>query len=110
MTDEAKVYRKARAYGNARVYEEAQVCGNATVNGCADICDNDCLLFVGGIGSRYGTTTFFTGLNGKIHVVCGRSSGTLDEFAAKVQETHGVNKYSKEYQLTIELSKTHIAL
>lgn len=57
-------------YGNAKVYGNAQI------------------FFVSGIGSRFGTTTFFLCKDKKIRAVCGCFYGDLDEFASKVQATH----------------------
>lgn len=40
-----------------------------------------------------------------VTVVCGCFTGTLDEFAAKVQETHGDSRYGREYRTIIEVIK-----
>lgn len=57
--------------------------GNAEVYGNADYC---CFQ---SFGSRYGTTIVFREKDGNLRVRCGCFNGTLDEFAAKVQQTHG---------------------
>ena len=49
-------------------------------------------------------TTFCNSETG-ILVNCGCFNGTLDEFAVKVNETHGDNKHGKAYQLAVELAK-----
>ena len=60
------------------------------------------------IGSRFGTTTFFVLKNGKIGVQCGCFYGDIDEFAAKVEQTHGNNQHGKAYKLAIELAKLRL--
>ena len=40
-------------------------------------------------------------------MVCGCFLGTLEEFEAKVKETHGGNLYGREYLKLIELAKLH---
>lgn len=108
--DNAQVYGNARVCGNARVYGNARVCGNARVYSDARVCGNarvfgDALVFwVSKIGSRLGTTTFFKSKPG-VEVSCGCFSGTLEQFEAKVNETHGNDKYGEEYRLAIELAK-----
>lgn len=95
------VYGDARVYGNAWVYGDAQVCGDAFVKSRHD-------LFVApGLGSRYRNTTFFREPT-KISVVCGCFCGTLEEFRKKVRETHGNNRYAREYELACQLAELHI--
>ena len=62
------------------------------------------VLMVGAIGSRDGYTTIFHTDKG-IFVVCGCFRGTLDEFAKKVEETHGDNKHARDYKALIEFAK-----
>ena len=108
--DNAQVYDNALVCGNAQVYDNARVCGNARVYGDARVCGNarvygDAQVFwVSKIGSRLGTTTFFKSKLG-VEVSCGCFSGTLEQFEAKVNETHGNNKHGEEYRLAIELAK-----
>ena len=61
-------------------------------------------LIVGPIGSRYGYTTVYHTDKG-LFVRCGCFRGTIDEFAAKVKETHRDNKHAKDYQLLIDFAK-----
>ena len=75
----------AWVYGNARVYGDADY---ATVHG---------------FGSEYRTTTFFRTKAGDIGVRCGCFYGTLEEFRAKVKETHGETKTAKEYLMVADL-------
>ena len=109
----AEVYGDARVYGNARVYGDARVCGNAEVYGNARVCGNARVygnaevIWLSKIGSRLGTTTVFKCADDTVKVTCGCFSGTLDEFAQKVEETHGDNQYGREYKAFIELVKIH---
>ena len=93
----AWVYGNARVFGNARVYGDAEVFGNARVYGDADYAT------VHGFGSEYRTTTFFRTKAGDIGVRCGCFYGTLEEFRAKVKETHGETKTAKEYLMVADL-------
>ena len=91
----------ARVCGNARVYGDAWVCGDARVCGNADIAT------ISGFGSEYRTTTFFRTKNDEIAVKCGCFYGTLAEFREKVKETHGDNRYAKEYLMIADLMEMH---
>lgn len=95
QTGDARVYGDAWVYGDARVFGDARVCGDAQV------------FWVSKIGSRLGTTTFFKSKLG-VEVSCGCFSGTLEQFEAKVNETHGNDKYGEEYRLAIELAKLRL--
>ena len=106
---EAEVFGEAWVYGEARVYGEAEVFGNAQVCDRARVCGPSCLLVVSPLGSRDGATTFYAASDA-IRVVCGCFSGTLDEFAAAVEETHGDNEHGQAYRLAIELAKLRIKL
>ncbi len=102
--DNAWVDGNAWIRGNARVGDNAWVDGNALVSGNTDI------MWVSKIGSRFGTTTICKDKNGGIQVSCGCFLGSLDEFENKVKETHGDNKYGKEYAALIELVKIHFEM
>ena len=109
----AEVYGNAKVCGNAEVYGGAEVCGNAKVCGNAEVCggaevcgDADYLCFKG-LGSENRNTTFFKCKDGHIHVSCGCFSGDLNDFADKVKETHGENRYAKEYLACVEVVKIH---
>ena len=103
----ARVYDNAGVYGNARVYGNAEVSDNAWVYGNAEVSDNARVMWLSKIGSRLGTTTAFRRKDGNIGIKCGCFEGSLDEFVAKVEETHGDNKYGREYKAAIELIKIH---
>jgi len=110
----AWVSGNARVCGNAQVFGDARVCGNAQVSGNAWVSGNARLrqtsdyLTIGPIGSRESFTTFYWTENG-ISVSCGCFTGKLDEFAAKVDETHGDNRYGKAYKAAIEAVKQIMA-
>lgn len=91
----------AWVYGDAEVYGDAWVCDNARVCGNADIAT------ISGFGSEYRTTTFFRTKNDEIAVKCGCFYGTLAEFREKVKETHGDNRYVKEYLMIADLMEMH---
>ena len=113
---DALVYGDARVCGNAWVYGDAKVCGNAWVCGNAEVCGNawvygiGAIFWVSGIGSRNGTTTFFACKDKKIRVSCGCFFGTLDEFRAKVAQTHGDNRHAKVYLLAAMMAEERIDL
>ena len=106
----AWVYDNARVYGNAMVYGDAWVYGNARVYGDARVYGQGSIFWIGAVGSRNGTTTFFACKDKKIRVSCGCFFGDLDEFAAKVNTTHGDNQHAKVYMLAIEMAKARIDL
>ena len=62
------------------------------------------VLMVGPIGSRNGYTTIYHTDKG-VFVMCGCFRGTLDEFAKKVEKTHGNNKHARDYKALIEFAK-----
>ena len=88
--------------GNAWVYDDAWVCGNVRVSGNASI------IWIGNIGSRADTTTFFACRDGKIGVKCGCFSGDIQQFEKAVRDTHGDSQYGKEYMAAIALAKAKI--
>ena len=101
VCDNAWVYGNARVFGDAEVYDNARVFGDAWVYGNADIAT------ISGFGSEYRTTTFFRTKNDEIAVKCGCFYGTLAEFREKVKETHGDNRYAKEYLMIADLMEMH---
>ncbi|MBS5145906.1 MAG: hypothetical protein KHY89_10510, partial [Butyricicoccus pullicaecorum] len=92
----------AQVFGNALVCDKALVFGNALVSG------EGAIFCIVGIGSRNGTTTFFACKDKKIRVSCGCFYGNIDEFTAKVRQTHGDNIHAKMYQLAIQMAKLKI--
>lgn len=110
---DAWVYRHAQVFGNAWVRDNACVCGNGIVYGNAWMCGNAQVssdadyICLKGFGSRNRNTTMFRTENGNICVSCGCFIGTLQEFENKVKETHGNNKFAKEYLALVEAAKIH---
>ena len=62
------------------------------------------ILIAGVIGSRNDYTTIFHTDKG-IFVQCGCFIGTLEEFEAKVKETHQGNNHEKDYLALIQFAK-----
>ena len=67
------------------------------------------ILIVGLIGSRNDYTTIFHTDKG-IFVQCGCFRGTLDEFEAKVKETHQGNQHERDYLALIQFAKVKFEL
>ena len=103
VSGNARVYGNAWVSDNARVSGNAWVSDNARVSGDAWVSDNVDYATVHGFGSEYRTTTFFRTKAGDIGVRCGCFYGTLEEFRAKVKETHGETKTAKEYLMVADL-------
>ena len=55
------------------------------------------MLTFGGFGSKGRTTYVFALTDGTIVVRCGCFAGTLEEWEAKVKETHGESNYGRSY-------------
>lgn len=112
VTGDAIVSGIAHISGHALVSGTAIVRGEAKVSGLARVYAGvakrpDDVLCINGIGSRLDTTTVCRGDDDKLIVCCGCFLGTLDEFYAKVEKTHGDNKFGREYKALIELIKIH---
>ena len=113
----AQVCENAQVYGSAWILGDAEVYGNACVSGETEIRYGVCLTdeayvknnedfcFFYGFGRTNRRTTFFKTKEGNIFVVCGCFEGTLEEFIEKVKETHGDNKFAKEYLSIVEVVK-----
>ena len=96
--------------GNGRVSGNGCVADNGCVSGNGWVRDNGCvfgdaiinkptdILTIAPLGSR----------NACLTILCNKTcttdcfKGTIDEFLAAVKETHGDNKYAKQYQDTID--------
>ena len=103
VSDNARVSDNAWVYGNALVSDNARVSGNALVSGNADYAT------ISGFGSEYRTTTFFRNRSGQIEVRCGCFYGTIEEFRAKVKQTHGETKKAIEYLKVADLMEYHFS-
>ena len=100
-TGSAWIFGNAKVYGNALVHGDEEVSGNVEVSG------NQMHATVKGFGSQYRNTTFFITRDRNICVNCGCFSGTLEQFRAKVKETHKDTKYAKEYLAIADLMEMH---
>ena len=60
-------------------------------------------MLIGPIGSRQSFTTFYKDKHKHIMVSCGCFTGTLDEFAVQVDNTHGDNQHGKSYKAIIDM-------
>jgi len=67
------------------------------------------LLMIGPIGSR-ADTLYAAWHEGGIHVRAGCFSGTLAEFSAAVEQTHGDNEHGRAYRAAIALIKARAGL
>ena len=105
---DAWVGGNAWVVGDARVSGNAWVGGNARVGGNAHINSNKDFIIIGPIGSRSEFTTFHKNVDGIVCVTCGCFLGSVDEFIEAVQETHGDNRFGREYRIAAELAKAHI--
>ena len=103
----AWVYSNARVSGNAEVSGNARVSGDAEVYGDAEVSGNADYAIIKGFGREYRPTTFFRCKDKKVRVRCGCFYGTIEEFRAKVKETHGESKLAKEYLMIADLMKLH---
>lgn len=83
--------------------DSAWVYGSAEVYGSADYC---CFQSFGR-GGR--TTTVFREKSGELRVRCGCFNGTLAEFEAQVEQTHGDTQHGKVYKSIIEVIKLKFA-
>ena len=100
---DAWVYGDARVSGDAQVSGDAWVYGDARVSGNARVSGENDYTTAKGFGREYRPTTFFRLKDGGIGVQCGCFYGTLDEFRAKVKETHKESKMGKEYLMLADL-------
>lgn len=96
ISDNAWVYGDARVYGNARVYGEAWVHGDALVESMEHV------VWFSSVGSENGTLTAYTTKTREIEVTRGCFKGTIDQFESAVKDTHGDNRYAKEYLALIQ--------
>ena len=95
--------------GDAWVYGDAEVYGDARVYGNAEVSKIGSIFWIGAVGSRNDTATFFRCTDGVVRVTCGCFFGNLDEFAKKVRKTHGDNDHAKVYMLAIDMAKIRIS-
>ena len=91
--------------GDANVYNVNLEPSNINLSYNANIKNNNDLLVIGPIGSRFDYTTFYITKDNSIWVCCGCFTGSIEDFVKKVQFTHRNNHFAKEYFSAIELAK-----
>ena len=102
IRDKTLIYNNARICGKMVVSGETRIGGNAYIKSSKDF------ITIGPIGSRSDFVTFYKNESEDIYVECGCFSGTMDEFLAAVQKTHGNNRFGREYRVAMKLAKVHI--
>lgn len=110
VSGNAMICGDAEVFGHSKVFGHVNVRGDAGIGGDAEINKSSHILTIGPIGIREDTTTFFRTKENIIKVVCGCFYGTIDEFLAKLELTHGDNKYGQVYRIAAELAKAQIEL
>ena len=80
--------------------------GGAYLRGAGKITSVDDILLIGPIGSRADYTHLYRTDKG-VYVKCGCFFGTVDEFASKVKDTHGDNKYANQYLKVIDFANKY---
>lgn len=103
----AKVSGDALVTDDAFVTDDAWVTGNAKVTGNASVANDTDLAVIRGFGRFNRTTTFFRCKDNIVRCQCGCFYRTINEFRAQVQETHGDNKFAKEYLMIADLMELH---
>lgn len=68
------------------------------------------VMTFGPAGSRHDCTTFYRNKNNGISVICGCFKDSIEDFLARVNETHGDNKHGQVYRAAAELAKLQIDL
>ena len=79
---------------------------DADLGGAGKITSVDDILLIGPIGSRADYTHIYRTDKG-VYVKCGCFFGTVDEFASKVKDTHGDNKYANQYLKVIDFANKY---
>lgn len=83
---------------------------SAWVSGEAEVYSTTHVMTFGPAGRRNDTTTFYRNKNNGISVTCGCFNGSIEDFLAKVEITHGDNKHGQVYRAAAELAKLQIDL
>ena len=108
VSGDARVYGDAWVFDNAQVYGYARVSGDAWLSGDARVYKKSHIITFSGFGSLARTTTAFK-TEASFHISCGCFKGTLEEFRAAISETHGDNKFGREYKLIAYLIELHFS-
>lgn len=86
--------------------KDTVVDGRTVLGKNAYIIDRDCYLTIENIGSRHDATTFYLDEDSNIWVNTGCFNDTLEAFEKVVIETHGENRFARQYIAAINLAKT----
>ena len=114
--DNGRVYGDGWVYGNGRVSGDAWVCGDGWVSGDTKVCGDMVIqrtrdyLALGPMGPYNEPISFGQDKDRAVVVCCSGFFGTLEEFARKVEETHGDNQFGREYRAAIELAKVRFLM
>ena len=92
VSGDAKVFDNACVSDNAKVFGGAQVYGDACVSGDAHITNINDYIVIGPIGSIDDYTTFYLTKDKEIMVSCGCFNDTIEKFIKAVNRTHKDNK------------------
>jgi len=103
VSGNALVYGNALVSGNAWVSGNAQVSGDAWISGNALVCNDAGHIIVGPVGPENGYLTAFVERDGTIRVTHEGFDGTIDEFAAAMDDAYGDEPHGVVYQLAIEM-------
>ena len=82
---------------------------NLETSGNAWVYDNADYMTISPIGSRNDCITFMRTKTHEIYVSVGCFFGSIAEFRAKVQKTHGDNKHAKAYLLAADLAEIRMS-
>jgi len=80
------------------------VYGDARMENNDDHCGFDCF------GSSNRHTHAYRTKENTIEITCGCFRGSIEEFEKQVKETHGDNKYAKQYEAIINVIKIKFGL
>ena len=107
VCDGARVGDGATVGDGARVGAGARVGDRATVGAGATVGDGATVIVIGPIGSHRAFLSVYNN-NGVASAVAGCFTGTLDELAAKVEETHGgdtTTTHARDYRAAIAFAR-----
>ena len=110
VSDNAHIFGYARVSGNSEISGNTRISNNARVYGNANIINNNDYCCFSCFGSANRTTTAYKTKDGHVEIVCGCFQGTIEEFAARIEEMHGDDKFGREYKAIIEVIKAKFGI
>mgnify|MGYP000508740480 CR=1 FL=1 len=93
----------------SQVSGDAWVYGNAQVYGDACVYKRNHLGWLSCVGSENGTLCWFLQKDRTVAVRRGCFSGSLDDFRAAIEETHGDSPHGQQYRLLIQFIELRAA-